>query len=253
MQEKFNEIEEAIREGSKSPKIEPFYDKVLIEFEDNLFPPLIQFEDVFSSRINESEEFTHASSLIDIADSFSIYDMRKRGTIVRLKKDDIHNDRNFKSVKKLFKTIGNYIPNASDRNLNDVLEEQDWSNNLTTFQDTIRTTMSVAWETMVDNNYIPSVFVFPYNKMLIFLDIIRDFTTKFNIENPVSYYFSKYIDSNYSYLFHPFDNLNISQQKDIIVIREDFNTELIEVKITIRDYIKIGDINQIQKFELKSM
>ncbi len=250
MEEKFNVIEREIREGIKFPKIEPFYDKVLIEFEDNLFPPLIQFEDVFSSIINESEEFTQAASLINIADSFSIYDMRKRGTIVRLKKDDIDNYRNFKSVKKLFKTIGSYIPNASDRNLNDVLEEQNWSNNLTTFQDTIRTTMAIAWETMTDNDYIPSVFVFPYNHMLIFLDIIKDFNID---ENPINYYFSKYIDSNYSYLFHPFDNLNFSSQEDMIVIREDFNTELIEVKITIRDYIKIGDINQIQKFELKSI
>lgn len=247
MEEKFNEMKQVILNGSKTPMIEPFYNKVLLEFDNDKFPPTINFEDIFDYQISEREEYPKSNNVISFGDSFSIYDIRKRGSYISLRKDDIHNDNHFKSVLKMLNTVGNYIPNAHDRNLNATLESEIWTDNTISFQDTIRTTMAIAWETMVNNDYIPLVFVFPYNEILIFLDIIKYFDID---ENPIKYYFSKYIDSNYGYLFHPFDNLNSFHYKDVVEIRENFDTELIEIKIAVKDYIKIGDINQILKFEL---
>ena len=240
------EAHDNLYDGIKHTKFPYSYDKIF-NVTSNLFPPVVDYTDAFEFT-SEGKEIIYAK--VEYSDTDSLYKagIVKNSTIVPFKKEVIESKHHREMFMDTIRMIGYHIPLMHDKNAFKVLEDQSFTNNSTAWNSGILTTMSDGWRAVVDRGYIPKVWLFPLRFMYDILDALD--TVKWH--DHAEYYFSKYISTSYAYVFHPFDNLHFSFKRDmpLMEISYNFSADEINVKITIRDAIRVEDVNQVQRISL---
>jgi hypothetical protein len=233
--------------GIEEAKKQSVFDKIFT-VTGNLFPPFVEYKDIFKN-VEEGEEIPKSSFTFNLTEQFQLSLIEKNSVIIETS-DSVLKKENYREMYfMIMERIGEHAYLMHDKNSFKELEEQSFTTNTTSWNTGILTTMVDAWQVIIDRGFNPKVWLLPLKYMYNFLDALD--TVRWYDKN-IKYYFSRYIDTSYGYLIHPFDNLYIKlmNANDMISVRTNFDTGKIETKITVRDLIRIEDVKQIERFSL---